>query len=138
MLKIKANIWDNPNFICVTTNGDLRRDGSCVMGAGIALQAKKRFLELPKKLGDKIQQSGNHVYRFDEYRIITVPTKHHWNEHSDLELISRSIIELIDITRDLSEIAVTKFGCGLGGLKWANVEPLMRVLDDRFVLYDMS
>lgn len=47
--------------ICITTNGFVKKDGTCVMGRGIARQAAKRWPDLPKILGNHIKQKGNVV-----------------------------------------------------------------------------
>lgn len=133
------NLWDlhsQGKYITITTNGFVKRDGSCVMGAGIAEQAKTKFVELPRQLGKAIQQHGNNVFRWDEYRLFTFPVKHVWWEKADLELIRRSLVQLAVLSTDLDEIGVVQVGCGNGKLNWSDVKPLMeKYLDDKFVLY---
>ena len=44
MKEVTGNIWDYPaDIVCITTNGSTTRNGSAVMGKGIALQAKERY-----------------------------------------------------------------------------------------------
>jgi hypothetical protein len=69
-----------PYAICVTTNGYVKKNGRCAMGRGIALQAKKKYPNLPYRLGERILSSGNQVYHFsmaleEEFNIITFPVK---------------------------------------------------------------
>lgn len=78
MREVVGNLWDfhDQGFcIGVSTNGDCRRDGLAVMGAGVALAAAKRFPNLPSLLGAKLRASGNHAYYWPEFRIVTLPTK---------------------------------------------------------------
>jgi hypothetical protein len=140
---IKGNIWDyhtGPSWVVVTTNGYIKTNGLAVMGRGIALQAAKRYPTLPAKLGHLLERNGNHVFLFKEYNLITFPVKHAWNEKADLNLIQRSVDELISIadTEDLRTIYLTKPGCGNGQLDWLNVEPLLKPLDNRFILIDLT
>src|SRR6185369_13414187 len=101
MQEATGDLWELssvPNGVpCVTTNGKVRKDGSCVMGRGCALQAAKRYPDLPKRLGLQLHLSGNHVYYFEDPRIITFPVKHAWWEKADTELIARSVSELYQI-----------------------------------------
>lgn len=96
---IKDNIWRfRPySYIIVPTNGMVRNDGACVMGRGLALQAKQQHPKLPFQLGQKLENTGNHVYQFHEYLIITFPVKHKWFKKADLKLIEQSCIELREL-----------------------------------------
>lgn len=54
MKETTGNIWkyhERGCWIVITTNGDVKQDGSNVMGRGIALQAKKQYPLLPFTLG---------------------------------------------------------------------------------------
>lgn len=135
--------------VCVTTNGIVKKNGCAVMGAGIAKQANMSFNGLARDLGDLLSWSGNRVYDMGFYkdsitgkrmRIITFPTKYHWRDKSDLELIETSAKQLIDICdeRGITTCYLTCPGCANGGLDWENqVRPLLEpILDDRFVIVD--
>jgi hypothetical protein len=142
MTEIKGNIWDFWNkgyWIAITTNVFVRANGKAVMGRGVALQAARRFPELPKRLGSRIQQYGNHVFSFTDYRLFTFPVKHFWFEKADLELIACSAREL---ARDLDgRVYLPRPGCGNGQLDWNVVKPMLTgLLDDRFVIveYDVE
>ncbi len=99
MKVIKDNIWkyhktDATSFIVITTNGFVKKNGECVMGRGIAQQARDKFPGFPKKLGSAIKEKGNIVFHWYEEGLITFPTKHVWMDDSDLELIKRSAYQL--------------------------------------------
>lgn len=47
--------------ICLTTNGVVNRRGACVMGRGVALQAKTRWPGVDRLLGRAVQQNGSIV-----------------------------------------------------------------------------
>lgn len=129
------NIWDYApsGWIVIPTNGIVKLNGEAVMGAGLALQAAERFPALPKKLGERLKKS-NEVQFFEEYWIVTFPTKHDWKAKSDLDLIIRSAAQLASyanmyatINRHNRDKKLTYYiphvGCGLGGLQWKDVWP---------------
>ena len=47
--------------ICITTNGFVKKDGSNVMGAGLAKKMSEMFPWLPKAVGDHIKANGHNV-----------------------------------------------------------------------------
>lgn len=115
--------------ICITTNGFVKNNGECVMGRGIALQAKQRYPELPLKLGTLLKRHGNQVYYFGEYSLFTFPTKHNWFEDSDINLIDISATQLLNqllIYKHITTIYITKAGCANGRLSWEDtVKPVL-------------
>lgn len=148
MKEITGNIFDIPaDAICVTTNGVLKGNKELVMGAGIALEFKKRFPGLPSDLGILVEKYGNHVFLTYQHTakgvvhpqaIISLPTKHDWKDRSDLTLIIQSCRELVQVVTEkkLQTVLLTRPGCGLGGLNWEfAVKPLIKdILDDRFYI----
>ena len=64
--------------IAITTNGFVKRDGSAVMGRGLAKAMADRFPRLPRILGSKLYQYGNGIYTLMEVQgttIINFPVK---------------------------------------------------------------
>ena len=143
-----GNLFDLPSdgdAMCVTTNGIVKRDGTAVMGAGIAKLFAIMFPDLPRKLGDKLKKHGNHAYYLKQvnnygsiYHILSFPTKNHYKDLASLTLIEQSCYELVDILDNHYDIQHCYFplpGCGLGGLKKDEVLPIIsKILDDRFIL----
>lgn len=138
-----------PPVLCVTTNGDLNKNGECVMGKGVALQFKNLFPDLPKRIGSLIQQYGNRVFNLGLFdyagsgehipiRIMTFPTKHHWKEESDINLIKKSCEEIIQVCDKFKcdTVFLPAPGVGAGGLNYQNiVKPVLQLsLDDRFYI----
>jgi len=142
MLEAVGDIFNQPDAdgICVTTNGILCSKGNLVMGAGIAKAFKIRWPVLPKYFGQKVKESGNHVYAYNTGRgyIFSFPTKHHWKNPSDIKLVEQSARELEKLTYSLclKKVCLPRPGCVLGGLDWINqVKPLIAaILDNRFVI----
>ena len=65
--------------------------------------------------------------------IINFPTKGHWRARSRLADIKTGLAGLREVIRDrdIRSIAVPPLGCGLGGLDWQDVRPLIiEALDD--------
>ncbi len=138
MLEAKANLWDFPaEYRVVTTNGVTNIDSELVMGAGVALGAKQRFPDLPYKLGLWVEEYGNRPFLCREEGLISLPTKRHWKEDSDIELIVKSVKLLVAMVDKygIQSVVMPRPGCGNGNLDWdsvrSRIEPL---LDDRFTV----
>ena len=107
-----------------------------VMGKGIALQFKKEFPEMFKayaaacKVG-QVQVGKVHVFelagsgrpRF----ILNFPTKQSWRSKSRLSDVGAGLEDLVSVlaSRNIGSVAIPPLGCGLGGLQWADVLPLI-------------
>jgi O-acetyl-ADP-ribose deacetylase (regulator of RNase III) len=57
--------------------------------------------------------------------IINFPTKRHWRANSRMEDIDAGLVDLVEVVQRLGlrSIAIPALGCGLGGLRWAEVRP---------------
>ncbi len=132
--------------ICVTTNGVVKRNGELVMGAGVAKQFADKFANIQKILGEKVKATGNHVYHVGTYQtlnkrskydVLSFPTKHNYNDKSDLDLIIKSAKRLVKWANisGATNIILPSPGTGLGGLKQLDVfNALDGILDDRFTI----
>lgn len=150
MLEIRdVNIFEaasgDTEAICITTNGVCKVNGDAVMGKGIAKTADEIF-HLSKTLGYLLRTQGSRVYHMgkysvkgcEPYNVFTFPTKHHWHDNSDIELIKQSAKELV-VLCDIYEITkcyLPPVGCGCGGLLYdLDVRPIIsELLDDRFIV----
>lgn len=107
-----------------------------IMGRGIALQFRKAFPENYKlyraACDKKVVQPGKMLV-FDLNRlenprfIINFPTKRHWKGNSRLSDIEEGLKALVREVKErgIRSIAVPPLGCGLGGLSWSEVRPLI-------------
>lgn len=107
-----------------------------VMGKGLALQVKQRWPEVERSyrtacLRGEVKIGSMHVVErggvdFPWY-VINFPTKDHWRAPSELDFIASGLEDLrATITKlGIRSIGVPQLGCGLGGLDWADVEPLV-------------
>ncbi|MEQ8820949.1 MAG: macro domain-containing protein [Sumerlaeia bacterium] len=107
-----------------------------VMGRGIALQFKKSFPENFKayrKACEAHEVVPGRVFTYDtkdftRHRyVMNFPTKRHWRGKSDLKDIEAGLADLVKQVRELaiSSIAIPPLGCGLGGLDWGEVRPII-------------
>lgn len=145
-----------------TTKGDILRAEAeavvntvnCVgvMGRGIALQFKKEFPEnfaAYKTACDKGELHPGKMFVVDLQRlhwpryVINFPTKRHWKGKSRIEDIERGLAALIGEirSRKIESIAIPPLGCGLGGLAWEVVRPMIERIfadlpDVRVLLYE--
>jgi len=112
-----------------------------VMGRGIALQFKKAFPENFKAYEEACEAGDvtpGKMFIFDTEQlhgtryIINFPTKRHWKGKSKVEDIRVGLVGLVaDLKRlQIRSIAVPPLGCGLGGLDWNVVRPLIQYAFD--------
>jgi len=108
-----------------------------VMGRGIALQFRKAFPEnfkAYKSACDKKQLHPGKMYVYDLNRfqnpryIFNFPTKRHWKGKSKIEDIESGLEALVKEVAKLNirSIAIPPLGCGLGGLSWNQVKPIIQ------------
>ncbi|MBI2263604.1 MAG: macro domain-containing protein [Armatimonadetes bacterium] len=106
------------------------------MGKGIALQFKKAFPENFKAYeracrAGEVKPGSMFVFAtgsmINPRYIINFPTKRKWREKSRIVDIKSGLHALAEEVHRLnvSSIAVPPLGCGLGGLKWGTVKPLI-------------
>ncbi len=138
MREIFGNLWDyhGQAVIGVTTAGQVSRKGECIMLRGCARQARERFPDLPKKLGELIRAHGNHVFYLGK-GIFNFPVENSPFEVPDFRLIERSCRELVVLTdrEGWARVVLPRPGCGGGGLEWSSVRPILeRYLDERFLV----
>lgn len=109
-----------------------------VMGAGLALEFKRRWPHLYRAYkhscvhgvepGDLLLYSVGDKPM--EKAVLCLPTKKHWGDPSMLGYIELGLQAFVnDGLKYVKSVAFPALGCGLGGLDWANVRPLM----DRFL-----
>jgi O-acetyl-ADP-ribose deacetylase (regulator of RNase III) len=111
---------------------------NCVgyMGKGIALQFKKAFPDNFKAYERACRANGirpGKVFIFstgslvNPRYIVNFPTKRDWRAKSQIEDIRIGLRSLVEEIRKLgiSSVALPPLGCGLGGLNWKDVKPLI-------------
>lgn len=111
-----------------------------VMGAGLAADARQRYPGLwhaYRRECDAGHLAPGRVLMFlnrdrprgssEPFYIAAFPTKRHWREQSHIEDIAAGLPALVTAltARSLFSVAVPALGCGLGGLSWENVKPII-------------
>ncbi|WEL56108.1 macro domain-containing protein [Pseudomonas kermanshahensis] len=113
-----------------------------VMGKGIALMFKERFVENYRlyaaacKAGEVVTGKV-HVTAVNELEgpqwIVNFPTKRHWRSPSQMAWVTEGLHDLrrFLIENHVKSVAVPALGAGNGGLKWPEVrEQIIHVLSD--------
>jgi len=106
-----------------------------VMGKGVALQFKQAFPENFRAYSGACKrgevQTGRMFVtltgKLTPRWIINFPTKQHWKGNSKLDDIRLGLGDLVRVVKDekIQSIAIPPLGCGLGGLRWEDVRPLI-------------
>lgn len=105
-----------------------------VMGKGLALQFKKTFPDNFRAYADACavgQLAVGRMFVFERQSaprfIINFPTKADWRQPSKLEYVSLGLADLAATVSRLgiNSLAMPALGCGLGGLQWSDVRPLI-------------
>ena len=164
MNELTGNIWNlrkSESIVTITTNGFVTQAGECVMGRGIALEAKRRYPHIPALIGQYIRTYGNRPFNlgsglasfpvkpvsivYDGNSDTIVPHMQGkfnpgdivpgWACVADIKLIRDSARKLAQMADKFNwtHVLLPRPGCGNGNLSWSKVKPaLMRFLDDRF------
>ncbi len=103
-----------------------------VMGKGLALEFRRRypenFQEYRTACHKKQLQAGQILpVRCGTKIVINLPTKLDWRDGSSLDLIEQGLyaLDMYLLEQDLKSVAIPALGCGLGGLGWSEVKPLI-------------
>lgn len=107
-----------------------------VMGRGVALQFRNAFednYEAYRKAALRGEVVPGRMFVFERSAIgrprwiINFPTKRHWKGKSRIEDVRSGLVDLARVIREegIRSIAIPPLGCGLGGLDWAEVRPLI-------------
>lgn len=111
------------------------------MGKGIAKEFKRRFPECiypyKKACADGKLQPGKlqfiqltvqlDFFDWKQPKLVLFPTKNHWRGKSRIEWIEEGLAYLKNHYAQwgLKSFAMPQLGCGLGGLQWEKVKPLI-------------
>jgi O-acetyl-ADP-ribose deacetylase (regulator of RNase III) len=115
-------------------------DCTGAMGKGLALAFRLRF---PKECaifrgyaqrGEVTPGAIVHVTCAGPRSVLFFPTKRHWRDNSRVEDIAAGLAameRLLDRDRWVTSIAIPGLGCGLGGLDWNEVGPMVMAAAER-------
>ena len=164
MKEIKKDLFEcihdpEVDVICITTNGNVTRNGIACMGGGCARECADRWPETAVRLGKMLQVIGANIpfvigaldkdsnylsptremikKKEFECLIFSFPTINNLVDGANLQLIKQSATLLKDYCDqfNLKGIVTGRPGSGIGGLVWADVkEAIAPILDDRFTI----
>lgn len=103
------------------------------MGAGIALEYKRRFPEMYEEYNNlctsgQLKIGKLYLWKKEIPWVLNFPTKIHYSNPSKLEFIEKGLNKFKETYREkgITSIAFPQLGTQLGGLSWENdVQPLM-------------
>ena len=121
---------DESKYIVVPSNTTVRKDGSAVMGRGIAAQAAKKFQKLPRAYGTRLrkQKTIDGFFVFKKRAIIMLPVKHDWKDNANVELIKDGLdllSQVLNVDKSIKSVGIPMLGCGFGGLAYEFVLPML-------------
>jgi O-acetyl-ADP-ribose deacetylase (regulator of RNase III) len=110
-----------------------------VMGAGLAKAFSRKYPQImgPYKhacmsgvlVPGKVQiLEVSDLFESGPRYVVNFPTKDDWRNPSRLEWVDDGLTCLVAALheRHIRSVAIPPLGCGLGGLSWSEVEPLIR------------
>ena len=124
------------SWIAVTTNGTVKKDGTANMGRGNAGEVAAKLPDIVSELGKLLTENGNSVHYLGSM-VFSFPVEETWLSYAELRLVERSAAQLLEQVdkRGIERITIPLSGCGKGGLKKADVLPVLeKYFDDRFII----
>jgi len=105
-----------------------------IQGAGLAKAFSQRYPLVEEMIAfhktsleiGKVTMVCLPLYEKSSY-VFLLPTKKHWKDPSQLEWITQGVEALRRelVNRRIKEVAIPALGCGLGGLSWSHIKPII-------------
>lgn len=104
-----------------------------VMGKGLAVEFKRRWPAMFREYNQMCRKHDFFPGRIWLYRnralpnILLFATKYFWNKPSQLDWIEMGLDSFVRCatTLEIASVAFPRLGCGNGGLRWEDVQPVM-------------
>jgi len=134
------SVLSEVDYYLVTTNSTINKNGSLVMGAGIAKQAKCLFPGIDKDAGIAVSEfpyPRKYGLLMSDTKIGLFQVKYHWSEKANLNLIRFSTGMLMQHIKDNpgKTYALNYPGIGFGGLSVYEVKPVIGVLPNNIQIW---
>lgn len=139
----------NYDYVLVTTNSFIKKDGDLVMGRGAAKEAAGKFPGLARAAGNYVRDVCGHLgtyhcepqimYAHDTYTTLGIfQVKKHFKDDADLGLIKESADSLNKLFRDSPhlKVALNFPGIGNGNLKREEVIWTLEELPDNIDIWE--
>ncbi len=124
---VKGDIFKSPAQVLTNTVNCVG-----VMGKGVALEFKNRYPQMFSDYKEKCDQGmvkpgQPYLWEDDSSQVLNFPTKRNWRDNSLLQDIEDGLKQLASSYEKMGiqSIAMPALGCGLGGLSWSEVQPLI-------------
>lgn len=110
------------------------------MGKGIAVGFKERYPQM-YKLYQSFCKAGavpGEVFPYYDWDtdvvIYNLMTQRHWTTPATIEAIEQSVRTMMEMLQDIQikTVGIPKIGCGLGGLDWKDVQPLLEKISEEY------
>lgn len=116
-----------------------------VAGKGLALEARKRWPEWFRHYSETVCKTGFRAGDVDVWAshghharqpypgvVLSAATKQHWRNPSTLLAVGQCLANLRAwaVRAQPDVLAIPALGCGLGGLDWSTVRPMIECLAD--------
>ena len=146
-MKLKqGNIFDDfdtLDYVGITTNSMINKNGELIMGAGVAKQAKLHNKHLPLLFGSQIKGNncvGGYYGVLIQGKYLAFQTKRNWRDNSDIQDVINSInILKNEAMKNGNKVFGLPFpAINNGGLSWKDVIKYLDVLPDNVVVYHLE
>lgn len=125
---------------CTTTNLIVMNNGRLVMGGGVARIMRDFYTDIDLSFGEIVSANNGKrliqvvrgTYWNDDAYLVGFPTKIDWKNPSPINLVERSMKQLVAFVHMINaeKIILPAPGCGLGGLDFdSQVLPLLNSID---------
>lgn len=146
MLLKKGNIFDDfdtLDYVGITTNSMLNKNGELIMGAGIAKIAKQNNKMLPQLFGSQIQAKecvGGFYGLLIQGKYLAFQTKRNWKDCSDIQDVIRSInmLKKVAVKYSNKSFGIPFPAINNGGLCWKDVIIYLYDLPDNVTVYHLE
>lgn len=98
------------------------------LGAGIAVEVKRRYPVLPNKKGEIGVAYG---IKNGEMLVFHLVTKEKYYEKPTYESLKKSLVSMKSQMNDVKAISIPKIGCGLDRLQWNEIEKIIKVVFEK-------
>ena len=124
-LPVGTDVWElheDGFWVLVPTNMRRKKDGSAVMGAGLAKDAALRYPGLAAPYGRALG-AGCPMMAFPSWRLLLGPTKDDWRLPAKMGLVEQLLDRVAEWCRTHpgEAVVVAAPGCGRGGLGYGPV-----------------
>lgn len=108
------------------------------MGAGIAVQFKKKFPAMYAEyrrrcMAGEFLPGDVYAYHYGDGFVFNLGTEKHWRLGATLEFIGAALEHMMQVAEELNVLAISlpKIGAGYGGLRWEDVKQIINDTAER-------